>query len=84
MKMSFKPVWLNVCSCKYDVAELRDGPGGWRVVCDPELGGCGAEGGAEASPALAVATWNGGGGSAAGLALTAAAARRAMAEGVGE
>ena len=71
----------KVAACAYcgrDLTRIYSAVGGFRVMCDPEQGGCGAESNTGATEALAVAEWNRCPTPAA-RALVAAAARRAMA-----
>jgi hypothetical protein len=57
--MTLQPIRLNICACcGFDVARIRPAPCGFRVSCDPESGGCGAESDHALTEAEAVARWN--------------------------
>lgn len=86
--MTLLSVQTRRCECcGYDVARLDRVPIGFRVICDPEKGGCGAFSAAAASEAAAVDKWNlrfdpCPGQQPGAAALVQAAARRAMGAGV--
>jgi hypothetical protein len=57
--MIMRSVFVAVCPvCGYDVARVLAAVGGFRVICDPEGNGCGAEGCLAPSEGEAVALWN--------------------------
>lgn len=58
--MSRETVYLALCPCcDFDVAHTMPVADGWAVICDPELNGCGATGGAAKTQAGAICLWNG-------------------------
>ena len=77
--MTWQLIKLALCpSCDFDVARVAPVADGFRVICDPERGGCGAEGGFAQTEPGAVGLWNGHyQPTPAARALTAAALRRA-------
>ncbi len=57
--MSFVRVFVAVCPyCGFDVAHTMPAADGFRVICAPDLGGCGAESNKSDTEAGAVAQWN--------------------------
>lgn len=57
--MSWQRVRARVClCCGYDLAQVRPFGGGYRLLCDIELGGCGALGPVRPTEAEAVDGWN--------------------------
>lgn len=77
--MIWRQIYLRPCDCcGRDVARVFPCADGWKVSCDMDAGGCGADVQAAASEALAVDRWNNVP-SPAAQALVVAAARRAMA-----
>lgn len=57
--MSWQPVRMSLCACcGFDVARVVPAPDGFRGLCDPERGGCGAETDHALTEAEAVARWN--------------------------
>lgn len=76
--MSWQAVNLALCPCcDFDVARVAPVADGFRVICDPERGGCGAEGAVAKTEPGAVGLWNGHLPSPGARALTAAALNRA-------
>jgi hypothetical protein len=75
--MTWQPINLALCPfCDFDVARASQVADGFRVICDLERGGCGAEGGVALTVPGAVGLWNGNLPRAGALALTSAAAKR--------
>lgn len=59
--MSWHMINSAVCPCcGRDVARCLPAPDGYRVICDPELMGCGAEGAAGDTETEALTIWNAG------------------------
>lgn len=60
--MSLRKVWVNICpGCGRDVARpVADMPSGFRVICQPEDGGCGCGGCHDDTEAGAIKLWNAG------------------------
>jgi hypothetical protein len=76
--MSWQPINLAVCPCcGFDVARIAPASDGFRVICDMERGGCGAEGGSAKTEPGAVGLWNNDLPSPGAVALTYAALKRA-------
>ena len=50
-----------VCPCcGRDVARVTRAPDGWRMICDPDRNGCGAEGAVGDTEPEAMIIWNAG------------------------
>lgn len=78
--MSWQAINLALCPCcDFDVARVAPVADGFRVICDLERGGCGAEGGSAKTEPGAIGLWNGSYPSPGAIALTNAAQRRAVA-----
>lgn len=78
--MSIRPIFVAVCPfCGYDVARAVAAESGWRVVCDPECSGCGAQTAVRPTEGEAVTSWNRRP-SPGAIALREAAKRRAAVE----
>ena len=76
--MTWQSVNLALCPCcDFDVAQVAPVADGFRVICDPERGGCGAEGGTAKTEPGAIGLWNSDYPSPGAVALTKAALRRA-------
>lgn len=57
--MTFQQINCRVCPCcGRDVARITRASDGFRVICNPDHGGCGTESGLAESEARAVALWN--------------------------
>lgn len=76
--MSWQAVNMALCPCcDFDVARVVPVADGFRVICDPERGGCSAEGAVAKTEPGAVGQWNTNHPSPAAVALTLAALKRA-------
>lgn len=59
--MSMLTLYASVCPCcGRDVARITQAADGFRMICDPELNGCGAEGSVGDTESEALTIWNAG------------------------
>ncbi len=78
--MTWQAINLALCPCcDFDVSQVVPVADGFRVICDAERGGCGAEGGLAQTEPGAVGLWNGKYPTPGALVLTQAARARYLA-----